>query len=46
MQLESASSPLWQLRAIDFGTSCFVQDGEPLTQVAGSPHYVAPEVLK
>ena len=45
LQLESPSSDLWELKAIDFGSSTFIRDGEQLSHVVGSPHYVAPEVL-
>lgn len=46
MQLESPTSHLWELKAIDLGVASFIRDGELLTEVVGSPHYVAPEVLK
>lgn len=44
--VEAVDQPVWCLRAIDFGGSCFVRDDEKLTEVVGCPHYVAPEVLK
>lgn len=34
------------VRAIDFGSAVFCQPGEVLTAMAGSPMYVAPEVLE
>ncbi|KAI5056652.1 hypothetical protein GOP47_0028470 [Adiantum capillus-veneris] len=33
------------LKAVDFGYSVLFHPGEILQQIAGSPHYVAPEVL-
>ncbi|CAN1749221.1 Calcium-dependent protein kinase 30 [Linum perenne] len=34
------------LKAIDFGLSVFFKPGEKFTEIVGSPHYMAPEVLK
>ncbi|KAG2427935.1 hypothetical protein HXX76_011922 [Chlamydomonas incerta] len=34
------------IRIIDFGTSDYCADGERLTHRVGTPHYIAPEVLK
>nr|CAD1819657.1 unnamed protein product [Ananas comosus var. bracteatus] len=34
------------LKTIDFGLSIFFKPGETLTDVVGSPYYVAPEVLR
>ncbi|KAG2450004.1 hypothetical protein HYH02_000108 [Chlamydomonas schloesseri] len=34
------------IRIIDFGTSDYCADGERLTHSVGTPHYIAPEVLK
>ncbi|KAJ4788493.1 Calcium-dependent protein kinase family protein [Rhynchospora pubera] len=39
---QEESSPL---KTIDFGLSIFFKPGEVLTDVVGSPYYVAPEVL-
>ncbi|GMI71118.1 calcium dependent protein kinase 1 [Hibiscus trionum] len=39
---EEEDSPL---KAIDFGLSIFFKPGETLSDVVGSPYYVAPEVL-
>ncbi|CAA7020319.1 unnamed protein product [Microthlaspi erraticum] len=33
------------LKAIDFGLSMFLKPGENLTDIVGSPYYIAPEVL-
>jgi len=33
------------LKVADFGFSCLFEPGEVLTQIVGSPYYVAPEVL-
>ncbi|KAG7568034.1 Protein kinase domain [Arabidopsis thaliana x Arabidopsis arenosa] len=35
-----------KLKAMDFGLSVFYKPGQYLYDVVGSPHYVAPEVLK
>ncbi|KAK8672095.1 hypothetical protein V6N13_110469 [Hibiscus sabdariffa] len=40
---EKEDSPL---QAIDFGLSIFFKPGETLSDVVGSPYYVAPEVLR
>ncbi|KAL9661421.1 hypothetical protein QQ045_026245 [Rhodiola kirilowii] len=34
------------LKAIDFGLSVFFNPGERFSEIVGSPHYMAPEVLK
>ena len=34
------------LKATDFGLSAFFKDGDELTDMVGSPYYVAPEVLR
>ncbi|MED6209123.1 Calcium-dependent protein kinase 9 [Stylosanthes scabra] len=34
------------LKAIDFGHSSFIEQGEKYADVLGSPYYIAPEVLK
>ncbi|GAB4856032.1 Calcium-dependent protein kinase 8 [Ancistrocladus abbreviatus] len=34
------------LKAIDFGLSVFFKPGDRLTEIVGSPYYMAPEVLK
>lgn len=35
-----------EIKVIDFGTACYVKDGEKLTHKVGSPYYISPEVLK
>ncbi|KAG0582634.1 hypothetical protein KC19_3G073900 [Ceratodon purpureus] len=34
-----------ELKAADFGSSCFFEPGDVFTEIVGSPFYVAPEVL-
>ncbi|CAN1262332.1 Calcium-dependent protein kinase 7 [Linum perenne] len=34
------------LKAIDFGLSVFFKPGEKFTEIVGSPHYMAPEMLE
>lgn len=34
------------IKAIDFGISTFCAPGQPCSELVGSPHYVAPEVLR
>jgi hypothetical protein len=46
LQIHTGSGDPWELKAIDFGAGTFFREGEPLTEVVGSPHYVAPEVLR
>jgi len=43
--LLSAPGEGGQLKATDFGLSTFVKPGQELTEMVGSPYYVAPEVL-
>jgi myosin-light-chain kinase len=38
----SLSSPV---KMIDFGMACKFEDGECLTELCGSPHYLAPELI-
>lgn len=38
----SISSPV---KMIDFGMACKFEDGECLTELCGSPHYLAPELI-
>jgi calcium-dependent protein kinase len=44
--LLSAGGDAGILKATDFGLSMFVQPGQVLDEMVGSPYYVAPEVLK
>jgi len=39
--------PTWPspVKMIDFGMACKFQDGEVLTELCGSPHYLAPELI-
>lgn len=43
-----ASQPLRadDLRAVDFGLATFVEPDQTLTELLGSPYYVAPELLQ
>ena len=40
------ASDLPTVKAIDFGSAVFCREGEMLTEMAGSPTYMAPEVLE
>ncbi|CAI5994344.1 unnamed protein product [Closterium sp. NIES-64] len=44
--LASKGGPLGDLRVADFGISTFVQPGQRMRGYAGSPFYIAPEVLE
>ena len=44
--LLSAKGDAGILKATDFGLSAFFKDGDELTDMVGSPYYVAPEVLR
>ena len=37
--------PLAQVKLIDFGVSTFFEPGQPCLEKAGTPEYMAPEVL-
>ncbi|GJP50590.1 hypothetical protein CLOM_g9740 [Closterium sp. NIES-68] len=44
--LATKNGPLGDLRVADFGISTFVQPGQRMRGYAGSPFYIAPEVLE
>lgn len=44
--LFSAKGPTGVLKATDFGLSRFFTEGKSLSEMVGSPYYIAPEVLK
>ncbi|CAE8650031.1 unnamed protein product, partial [Polarella glacialis] len=39
------STSTWNIKIIDFGLSCKFKDDEFLTDLCGSPHYLAPELI-
>merc|ERR1712147_84005 len=36
----------YKIKLIDFGESIKFKKGEPITEMVGTPYYIAPEVLK
>lgn len=43
---EKSNTNLANIKVIDFGTAVKLENGANLTQVIGTPYYMAPEVLK
>lgn len=43
---EKNNKKLANIKVIDFGTAVKLEEGETLSQVIGTPYYMAPEVLK
>lgn len=41
----SESSLTSPVKMIDFGMACTFEEGKPLTELCGSPHYLAPELI-
>jgi len=44
--LFESATPDAMLKLTDFGCSCYMEDGMPLSKICGTPMYMAPEVLR